>query len=290
MRKLKRNMIIAVSAIALVAITSGIAVTHQYGGIDNIALMFGGLFDADKDAPGNDNGTLSEETLRGDVSGKYTLTDPLSQYYDETRTGLDISKQGLVLEVIDAEITKEIGDMSLSYLKEEGGYLPDKVVEFDEAYNLTGDISYLKVTIQVKNVYPKIAACFLNNITAFGTTDELEKLQRSDLRMALCFRTKLATMTGENELDDNSQFFIRIFEPGETREFTVGYLVQDADLKKENKFFYEVSPTCMSDFYLEGEGYPVSGDTSFVEDLGLEESDNDFRYIYLNRFIEEKLK
>ncbi len=95
----------------------------------------------------------------------------------------------------------------------------------------------------------------------------------------------LISMTGENEYADESEFYIRDFAPGETREFVVGYSVKDEGLKKENTFLYRVDPIIMDDYY-----YRYVRGLPDKDPSGNDATDNDLRYIYLNKYMEEWLK
>ena len=261
MNKKRRNTIISTVAIVLVLAASGAAVINMYG-FDNLIAMFTSLFSSSSGDPGPSNNL---------------------GYYDENyiiesssngEVGFEVSKQGLSFSVTDVEIDKELGSLNLEQInsaKYWSGDFSPSYLKLDSSGNILSNHSFIKIHIKVQNLYDHLAVGFLNN-------DNL-------------LYTRLLTMTGENEFpeeeDPSSTFFIRKFEPGETREFILGYVVRDDYLKKDNQFLYGVSPTMMNDFYLHME-YPdeyvdYSSDVDFV-------TDSTFRYIDLKPFIEEWLK
>ena len=267
MDKQRRNTIITAAAITLVLITSGAAAVNMLG-FDNITAMI-------NPPSASDSSSQSQGS---------TLTDPLNEKYDWSASEFEISRQGLSIQIKGIELSKEMGDLNLQHFRQYSG------AQFDASGNILNDYTYIKVSIVVQNLYDEKAACFLNNELSFGTLEEL-KVQRSKNVMTWLTsgNAPLAAMTGESEYEKPEEtFFIRNFEPGETREFVVGYLINEADLKKENKFFYSINPVMMSlDYGKENLTHPSDNESSSIV---TEATDNEIRYLYLNPFLEEGLK
>lgn len=270
MNKRKRNTIIAISAITLVLITSCATVINIFG-FDNLVAMIIPFSTSDSESLEN-KGT--------------TLTDPLNESYDWNASEFEISKQGLSIQIKGIELSKEMGDLNLPALQHFGQC---SGAQFDTSGNILNDYTYVKVSIAVQNLYDEKAACFLNCDISYGTLEELKKQRDKNVMTWLEAGDIPVSMTGESEYEKPEEtFFIRNFEPGETREFVLGYLIDEADLKKENKFFYSISPTMMFlDYGKENPTHPSDNESSSIV---TEATDNGIRYFCLNQFIEEELK
>ena len=278
MQKRKRNTVIAVIAIALVIVSTGTMVIKTVG-FDTIVSWI---------IP------PSRSTQTPPDGQELTLTDPQSDYYDWDGSEVIVNRKGqqLYLKVTGVEVTKECGNLNLEEVQKMAAYIaayflkPD--ISVDSSGNITNDYSYLKVSILVKNTFEdEYAAAFLsNNQIDYGIMGGKEA--QSSYNVPGWLEADSATvisMTGENEQTDDDFFFVRDFAPGETREFVVGYSVKDEGLKKENTFFYLVDPIIMDDdYYRDTHGLPDKDRT------GNDATDNDLRYIYLNKYMEEWLK
>ena len=278
MQKRKRNTVIAVMAIALVLVSTGTMVIKTVG-FDTIVSWI---------IP------PSRSTQTPPDGQELTLTDPQSDYYDWDGSEVIVDRKGqqLYLKVTGVEVTKECGNLNLEEVQKMAAYIaayflkPD--ISVDSSGNITNDYSYLKVSILVKNTFEdEYAAAFLgNNEIEYGIMGGKEAQSSYNVPGWLeADSATLISMTGENEYADESEFYIRDSAPGETREFVVGYLVKDEGLKKENTFFYLVDPIIMSeDYYRYVRGLPDK------DPSGNDATDNDLRYIYLNKYMEEWLK
>ena len=267
MNKRRRNAVIAIAAIFLVLITSGAAVVNMFG-FDNIVAMINPPSTSDSSSQG------------------FTLTDPLNETFNWNASEFEISKQGLSIQIKGIELSKEMGDLNLPALQHFGQC---SGAQFDTSGNILNDYTYVKVSIAVQNLSDEKAACFLNCDISYGTLEELKKQRDKNVMTWLEAGDIPVSMTGESEYEKPEEtFFIRNFEPGETREFVVGYLIDEADLKKENKFFYSISPTMMFlDYGKENPTHPSDNESSSIV---TEATDNEIRYFCLNQFIEEELK
>ena len=277
MQKRKRNTVIAVIAIALVLVSTGTMVIKTVG-FDTIVSWI---------IP------PSRSTQTPPDGQELTLTDPQSDYYDWDGSEVIVDRKGqqLYLKVTGVEVTKECGNLNLEEVQKMAAYIaayflkPD--ISVDSSGNITNDYSYLKVSILVKNTFEdEYAAAFLNNEIRYGIMGGKEAQSSYNIPGWLeADGSAVISMTGENEYADESEFYIRDFAPGETREFVVGYLVKDEGLKKENTFFYLVDPVLMAeDYYQDAHGLPPE------DPSGNDATDNDLRYIYLNKYMEEWLK
>ena len=273
MQKRKRNTVIAILSIVIVLITTGTTVIKTVG-FDTIVSWI---------IP------PSRSTQTPPDGQELTLTDPQSDYYDWDGSEVIVDRKGqqLYLKVTGVEVTKECGNLNLEIVQETANFLESNL-SVDSSGNITNDYSYLKVSILVKNTFEdEYAAAFLsNNQIEYGIMGGKEAQSSYNVPGWLeGTLLSLISMTGENEQTDDDFFFVRDFAPGETREFVVGYSVKDEDLKKGNTFFYRVDPIIMDDdYYRDAHGLPDKGPS------GNDATDNDLRYIYLNKYMEEWLK
>ena len=272
MQKRKRNTVIAIFSIVIVLITTGTTVIKTVG-FDTIMSWI---------IP------PSRSTQTPPDGQGLTLTDPQSDYYDWDGSEVIVDRKGqqLYLKVTGVEVSKECGNLNLERIQRMASY-PESDLSVDSSGNITNDYSYLKVSILVKNTFEdEYAAAFLNNEIRYGIMGGKEAQSPYNIPGWLeADGSAVISMTGENEYADESEFCIRDFAPGETREFVVGYLVKDEGLKKENTFFYRVNPVLMAVFYYrDAHGLPPEDMT------GNDATDGDLRYIYLNKYMEEWLK
>ena len=272
MQKRKRNTVIAVIAIALVLVSTGTMVIKTVG-FDTIVSWI---------IP------PSRSTQTPPDGQELTLTDPQSDYYDwdGSEFKVDLKNTKFYIKITDVEVTKKPGNLYFPPIQEYADD-PPRFLNFtiDSSGNITNDYSYILVSIRIKNLYDEYVTCFTNSEIEYGILGELK--DQSDWNKLGWREEKMPTLISiTGEIDHTDYLFLRDFAPGETREFTLGYVIDDKDLRKDYMFFYRVIPGSLDSYmYKMLHGLPLP-----TEPAESGESDTDLRYIYLNKYMEEWLK
>lgn len=290
MNKKKRNTVIAVVSIILVLAASAAAGVN-YIGLDNLMAMIGSLSVSESESePSGSSGSSNTQS-------KITMTDPLSEDYDWNATEFEVPRHDFAFRLTGVTVEKNIGELNAeAVLSNE--YITGP--EFDSSGNITNDYTYIKVSFTVQNLSDEKSVSYLNNQVSYGTMEDLQdQTDRNVMTWLPCGNATLVTMNGENEIlnesgeADESTFFIRVLEPGETREFVTGHIIKEEDLNKGYQFFYSIIPNMDSyDEFMQLNSDLNSLNSSPVSQPSserLEASDNDYRHINLNPFLEEAL-
>ena len=286
MNKKKRNTVIAVVSIILVLAASAAAGVN-YIGLDNLMAMIGSLSVSESESePSGSSGSSNTQS-------KITMTDPLSEDYDWNATEFEVPRHDFAFRLTGVTVEKSIGELNAeAVLSNE--YITGP--EFDSSGNITNDYTYIKVSFTVQNLLDKQSVGKLTNQVSYGTMEDLQdQTDRNVMTWLPCGNATLVTTNGDNEILDKSGepmencFYYRLFEPGETREFVTGHIIKEEDLNKGYQFFYSVKPSMNSYVGMYWNFYHELHPDYEPPPLETEPSDNDYRHINLNPFLEEAL-